>query len=230
MRPFLAALLLLTVAVVLPAPATAQQSAALSISLTAPTGILTQDEPLVLQGVATFTADVTAMLGMTGTPVAYTVHQQPAWANVVISPATDVFPAPMFPSGIAYTVSRPFTVVITLAHDPLEDVSGLVAIAGTTAAAMFGQSAEGVGMVPVAYRAPEEPCESHAITEEQLAVWAAQATDVYNEYQASQEPEADEMSVQNTNASPIPLSWAAAGGFAVVGGAVGLLLRRRFAS
>lgn len=229
MKALLLATALLCLLVVVPAPAQAQQSGSVTVMLSAPTEALQQGSaPAVIPGVVTFTADITAALSPSGIPVTYTITKQPAWATVIVSPSTDMFPAPSAPTGLSYAASRSILITVSVAHAPTADTTDVIELTATTGAAILGKSFVGIGAAPIAFDAPDEPCPEHAVTQEQLAVWAAEATEAYNEYQASNADEpADELTVQNASASPISLPVMAIAGFALVGAGVGLLLKRR---
>lgn len=210
--------------------AQAQQSAALVVALGVPEEALGEGaETITFVGRVTLTVDYTAILSPTGIPVTYTVTKQPEWASVIVSPSSDVFPAPTAPSGgMAYQAERAITITVTLAHEVTEDMRDEVEITASTTPAMLGKSATGKGSTLVAVVAPEEACPEHAgLTPAQMAL-AADAVDAYNEYQAAKEDDAsDEVTTQSAGASPVPLAGVALGGFALAGAIVGLVLRRR---
>lgn len=231
----LASLALLSV---LPAPAQAQLSASVVITLEAPTEALTADSTLTIPGTVAYTADFTAWAGVFEIPVTYYVEDAPAWATVIISPANDVFPAPGAPmAGFSYTVVRMISVTVTAGEAPPGDASDSISIMAIAHPHMGGQAASGVGAVPVRYDAADEPC--HELTDEEMLAMAREAA---NEYVAknggtgvgSEAPNAapaqggsDELHVQTRDASPLSLPWIAVAGFALVGAGVGLVLRRR---
>lgn len=108
--------LLLTGAVVTLVPtAQAQSSASLTIALTPPTdSVKPLQGALNFQGSATLVYSNEGQANLVGIPVTYTVSSAPAWAQVVISPASDVFPvaAPTSP-GTSTTQTRQFTISVT---------------------------------------------------------------------------------------------------------------------
>lgn len=232
MRAFVLALAALAIVASLPAPAAAQQQGSLVLMLQLPEG-LTPDATVSFLGTATLTVDYTAALAMTGIPVTYAVAEAPEWASVTIQPASDVFPPPSAagPPGFAYTVTRTFQVVVSVADGPAEDaVAALLIDAWTTPSTVFGNSFYGSGATQVSFDAPDEPEEcDHGLTDAQLAALKAEAVEAYNAMEAAQrEDEASgEVTTQSTGASPVTMSGLAVGGFALVGAGVGLLLRRR---
>lgn len=235
MRPLLVALALLTIATILPTPAAAQQQGSLVITIAAPEGPLRPGETLVVEGYATLTVDVTGMLSLTGIPVHYTAIA-PAWANAIVSPASDVFPTPPAPTaGLSYSVTRAFMVTIGAGEGPTHDVVEALQIQAQTAPSSFGQSFMGIGATALAWDAPDETCDE--LHGEELLALAREAAD---EYAAAKEGQTDlatdaprddaasgELHVQTGGASPLALPWIAVAGFALVGAGVGLVLRRR---
>jgi len=215
----------------LPAPAQAQMSSSLVVHLPGPETPLVEGASLSLAGQVTLIADLTGYANLNGIPVTYTVVDKPAWAIVTLSPANDIFPVPYgLPMGTSYVVTRPIVVSVTVdpAAAPAQDTTDDIVIAATTApSAPLATSATGHGSFLVQYDAPdEEPCAEHAgMTHEQMAQMAVDAADAYN---AQQRDEAsDDVTVQNTAATRVSTPWVAVGGFALVGAAVGLVLRRR---
>lgn len=218
-----------------PAPAQAQLSSQVTMTLTAPTEPLKADGTLTFTGAVTYTADYTAMLALTGIPVQYAVSEKPEWATVIVSPANDVFPAPVGPSsGLAYSVTRMITVTVTLARALEEDASGAIVITATTSPAPLGQAAMGQGAVPILYDAPDKECQGPANA--QLLEMAREAANEYAEKGGNvdvptaapaTEAPAEELRVQSGGASPLALPWIAVAGFAIVGAGVGLLLKKR---
>lgn len=223
--PILAALALLTF---LPAPAAAQQQGSLVLQI-APPETIYPDTTITTVATATLTVDVTGMLSPSGIPVTYMVETVPAWATVTLSPASDVFTAPMMvPNGASYTVTRTFTITISVAHYP-GDMIDLLRIAAITSPGFMGQSIYGAGEATLFYDGPnaDEECD-HGLTDAQVAALKAEAIDAYNEYNAAKDAESsDEVTVQNASASPVPLTSLAIAGFALVGAGVGLVLRKR---
>lgn len=230
--PILAALALVAF---LPAPAAAQQSGALVLTTGTPDA-LRPDGFVTYTVQATLTVDYTAALALSGIPVTYVVENKPAWASVTLSPASDVFPPPpagYVPSGFAYQQVRILQVTIAAGPDaPTVDVYEALELGAITSPGMFGQPIYGRGSTVVFYDAPEEepPCPEHAFTDAQIAQMTATAVDAYNEHEAKDSESSDDVSVQSTGASPVPVAGIAVAGFALVGAGVGLLLRRRMAS
>lgn len=204
----------------------------LVLSMEAPQAPLTHDAEIAsVPGITTFTGDIGQYQHTTGIPITYSVTKAPEWATVTVVPASDVIPLPAAPGlGLSFTVSRPFTVTIIL--DPEyegRDISQ-VEITVTQGAVTGGMPASAKNAIPImADASPVEPCPEHAVTQEQLSVWAVEAADAYNEYQAAAQEEDPEVTTQSAGASPVPLPWVAVGGFALVGAAVGLVLRKRLA-
>jgi len=216
------------------APAQAQQSAAITMALNPSDEPLRDDNVLVLTGVVTYTADWTGALTFTGTPVTYTITAAPEWASVVVSPASDMFPAPSSPQpGLAYTVSRQITITISLAEELARDATGVIELSAVTTAGIAGKSVSGKGAVPIRYDAPEKPCdEAHA---QELLALAKRAADAYAAEQGAgigasapaASPRDDDVVVQSGSATPLPLPWGAVAAFGLAGAGVGLLMRRR---
>jgi len=231
MRTLLATLAALLVIALLPSPAAAQQTGMVTVQLNAPEGALSEDQAtLTFTGIVTLTVDSTAYTSLTGIPVTYTITHKPAWANVVVSPASDMFSLPFPALGVSMTVTKAITVTVSRAFDPLEDLTDQVHVTATTTPGFLGKSFEGRGATLVSYDAPEEPCPEHDIvTNADWASIAVEAADKYNEHQAREADEPEEVSVQTGGASPIKVPWYAVGGFALAGAGIGLLLRRRFA-
>lgn len=210
---------LLLLATLAPA-ATAQQAGTLALAFDAPEAALAKDAPpLAIPGVATLTVDVTAVTSTHGVPVHYVVTKQPAWASVIVSPASDVFPLPMTP-GLSMSVSRQVMVLVSAAPGPGVDTTDVIEIQAVTTPGILGRSIETRGATPIRFDAPDEkPC--HDID---LAALAAEAEG----YHAAMHAQPDEVSVQSTTATPVRTPALVAGALALVGAAVGLVLRRRF--
>lgn len=229
MRPLLATLAVLTLLTFLAAPAAAQSQGSVTVMLGAVDEAFTEEgQTLTFTGIVTLVADVTAHASTTGIPVQYTITKSPAWTSVVVSPASDVFTFGT-PTGVSVQSTKTFTVTVTLGEAPADDVADQIEITAQTSAAPLGSSFTGKGSTPIVYDAPEEPCPGHDIvTNADWASLAVEAADAYNEHQAAQQGEAEEVSVQTGGASAISTPWVVAAGFAIIGAGVGLLLRRRF--
>ena len=234
MRTLVLVVAALAVLTFLPTPAQAQQSSSIVLALNPPAEALTKDTMLTFSGTVVYTADYTAMLALSGIPVSYSVVNAPAWASVVVSPASDVFPMPSHPGmGASYSVARTITVTVTLAHAMAEDATGAIEIAATTRAAPLGHAATGVGAVPILYDAPEEDC--HELSEAELLAMAREAANAYVEQSGTDittdapttDAGSDELHVQTGGASTLPVPWIAVAGFALVGAGVGLILKKR---
>lgn len=219
----------------LPAPAQAQMSSSLVVTLTSAEEPVREGSSVVLTGIATFTSDWTAALSLNGIPVTYTIDAVPAWASVVISPANDVFPPPGPASGatpLAYSVTRAFTVTVSASEELAADQTDVLEIAATSSPTQGGRVAVGKASALVSYDAPEAPCDT--TDHEALLAMAVEAANAYAETErgdasSTSGTEDDELSVQTGGATPLPLPWIAVGGFAALGALVGLLLRRRLA-
>ena len=113
--------LMVTGALVSLAPtAAAQTSTSLTLTITPPTeSVKPLQGALNFGGVATLTYSNEGIANLVGIPVTYTVSNAPAWAQVVVSPASDVFPVSPSAGSTSpsTTVPRQFTVSVT-ASDP----------------------------------------------------------------------------------------------------------------
>lgn len=218
--------------VLVPAPAQAQQSGALVVMLQPPTELLSEDlETMTLSGVVVFTADLTVLANVVGTPVSYTVTKQPAWASVIISPATDVFPTNAFVgASTSVTASRPIRVTVSLSDHPTADVTDAIEITAETSVGTPGRSFSGTGAAPIGYDAPDEPCDQHVgMTQAQMEQAAAAIAD-YRAQQSSPQTAPQEVTTQSAGEkAPVPVFGLAVVACALVGAAVGLALRRKWA-
>ncbi|HET6405042.1 MAG TPA: hypothetical protein VFH78_10380 [Candidatus Thermoplasmatota archaeon] len=224
-------LLLAAAALVASLPgAHAQQSGALILTLEAPAEPVREGGMVTFLGTVTLTVDYTAMLSLSGIPVSYSVANAPAWASVVISPASDVFPMPSHPHpGTSYSVTRQIAVTVSAADVPERDTVAAVEIAAVTSPGFAGRSFTGNGATPVAFDVADEACDAaHA---EELAAPARQAAQAYAKHQTSgngaQDASAEELTTQSAGARPLPLPYAVVAGFAILGAGIGLVLRRR---
>lgn len=235
MRTLVLALLALSLLTLVPAPAQAQQTGSLVLVLNAPERALHGDDFVTVTGIATLTVDYTAVLAVSGIPVTYTVTKAPAWATVIVTPGSDVFPGPYAPMpGLAYSVTRAFSMTISVADGPGQNVVDTIEITAVTEAAPLGRSFTGKASVPVSFYAEEEACEVH---DGELLALAREAA---NEYAAAKEDSVDvtaeaprkdasepELHAQSGSATTLSIPWIAVAGFALVGAGVGLVLRRR---
>lgn len=226
MRPLL---LVALAGLALGAPlAGAQQNASLTIHLQVPDEPVPRGAALHTTGIVTLTTDWTAFVSSpNGVPVTYSVTKAPAWASVVVSPATDVFPAPSHPPiGVAYSTQRQITITIAGAEQTTEPELGTIEIGATTSAGALGRSATALGSMIVKLAPVEEPtpCPEH----EALASQDAAATAPEPAIQASASPEeGGEVTVQQAGASPVSTPWLVVGAFGLVGAGVGIVVRQR---
>lgn len=201
----------------------AQQSASLTIYAETPSEIIS-GTPTTVAGTAIFTADYTAILGVSGIPVAYSISAMPEWATVVISPSSDVFPMPSTPGfGLSYTAARQFQVTIMTSHDLPAWQTGLIEITATTEAATLGRSAVAKTTIPVTAgpsHCPEAPLE--AATEGAAPPLAAP-----EESPTAAPSEGGEVTVQQAATSPVSTPWLVVAAFGLVGASVGIVLRQR---
>ena len=211
MKAFRIALLALLLACLLLPSASAQQSGQVSVRLHPPGETLEPGASMTLPGEAQLVADLTAHASLSGIPVTYTVTKQPAWATVVVSPASDMFQAAHAP-GIQYRDERPFTITVTVAHDAAFDATDLIEVVATTHGSAGGASFSGKAQVPIVLHGADDACHHETAAGED----AKSASDV---------------TVQSAGGSPasLPLAApaAAVGGLAAVGAGAGLVLRRR---
>lgn len=215
----------------LPALAQAQGSSALTVQLMPPEAALIDGSSITITGNVTLTADLLAYANLNGIPVTYTVEKQPAWLVVSVTPSSDVFPLPQTPTGTAISITRPISV--TLSPDPasapsMDTVSKVILGATAIPSAPASWSVQGRGSIPIMYDAPDPvPCAEHeGMTHEQMAQMAVDAANAYNAQQRD-EASGDDVTVQNAAATTLPMPWVAVAGFALVGAAAGLVLRRR---
>lgn len=134
--------------------AEAQASASLTISLNPPSeAVKPLQNPISFTGSVTFTSDYSSLTGVIGIPVQYTVSQKPAWATVIVNPASDVFPAPQAGAGSAgtsYTITRPITITVSASDQAPAFQADTIEITGTTTAAPGGGTAKsGKGTAPI---------------------------------------------------------------------------------
>lgn len=240
MRTLIIVVASLALVAFLPAPAEAQVfQSMVTITMNAPEGPLTNaTSVLTFSGATMYTGDVGTYARMSGIPITYTVTKAPAWATVVVSPASDVIPAPAAPSGLTYTAARSFQVTVVVDPMFVGQAIDQVEVTVTTGASTLGMPATSKTSVPVMADVGEEPCE--VADHQALFDAAVEAANAYNAEQAdtfdetadvgsSRPSSADpELITQDTGSKPVALPWIAVAGFALVGAGVGLVLRRRF--
>lgn len=145
----LVAAFLATALVALVPTAQAQQSATIVVSMSAPSdAVKPLQGPLTFSGTTTFTGDTGAYTSIIGVPITYTVTKQPAWATVLVSPATDVIPVPSTPNP-TFTGSRPFTVIVTASEQAPAFTADQIEITATSGAGAGGKSTSGKNAVPI---------------------------------------------------------------------------------
>lgn len=120
--------------------AQAQVNTSLTITLTPPTeSVKPLQGALNFGGTATLTYSNEGIANLVGIPVTYTVSNAPSWAQVVVSPATDVFPvAPSTGASPSTTVSKPFTVSVTASDQAPAFQPGTIEITATASPTQQG--------------------------------------------------------------------------------------------
>jgi hypothetical protein len=99
-------------------PTASAQSGSIVVSMNSPTEqVKPLQGALTFSGTVTLTADYSGVANPIGIPVTYTVSNKPAWAQVLVSPASDVFPAPGAPGGVSYSQARTISVTVTASGD-----------------------------------------------------------------------------------------------------------------
>jgi hypothetical protein len=131
--------------------ASAQQNGSVTVQLNPPTeSVKPLQAPISFTGRVIFTADYGVAAGLIGIPVTYTVTKQPAWATVLVSPATAVFPAPAPGTDAAYSAERPITITVTATDQaPAFQADTIEITAVTQAGSSAGKSFTGKGNVPI---------------------------------------------------------------------------------
>lgn len=132
--------------------ASAQNGGTVTVTLNQPS-----EQVKPLQGAVTFTGTVTLIadysggLNPIGIPVTYTVANKPAWAQVLVSPATDVFPPPSAaaPSGVSYSQTRQIQVTVTASQDAPAFTAEPIEITATPTSATPGSYTAGKGSVQI---------------------------------------------------------------------------------
>lgn len=174
-------------------------------------------------GALEFVADATAMANLQGIPFEIHVTRLPAWLNVAVTPATGILPISPGVSPTVYAVA-PFEVTMTITDDlqrgQLTDQVELQAIVAPPAPY---KGSSGKVNFPVVLDIPEEDpaCDNHTLVAYATLLPGDAGQDVPAEDEGA-------VTVQSTQASAVPLSTMAIGGFALVGAGVGLVLRRKF--
>ena len=131
--------------------AAAQQSGSITVTLNAPTEpVKPLQAPLTFNGNVILTTDYSAATGVIGLAVQYTVTKQPAWANVLVSPSSDIFPInPPQPGQTQVTVTRQITVTVTATDQAPAFAADQIEISAVTAAPPGGRSLNGKGTAAV---------------------------------------------------------------------------------
>ena len=130
--------------------AAAQQQAQISVVLNPPSEpVKPLQAPISFTGTVTLIADSSAYSGIIGVPVAYTVTKQPAWANVLVSPSTDIFPVGTSTPSQNFQSSRPITVTVTASDAAPAFQADQIEITATTTSTPGGKAVSGKGNVPI---------------------------------------------------------------------------------
>ena len=131
--------------------AQAQTNTSLTITLTPPTdSVKPLQGALNFGGTATLTFSNEGVANLVGIPVTYTVSNAPSWAQVVVSPASDVFPVGQPGASPSTTVSKPFTVSVTASDQAPAFQPGTIEITATaTPTQQGGKAATAKVNVPV---------------------------------------------------------------------------------
>lgn len=147
----LAALVAGTALLALAPTAEAQNQGSVTVQLNAPSeSVKPLQGPITFTGTVTLTGDGSAMTGVVGVPVQYTVTKQPAWANVLVSPASDVFPVPQPPTGANFQATKTITITVTASDQaPAFQADTIEITAQTTGASAGGSSFSGKGSTPI---------------------------------------------------------------------------------
>lgn len=147
----LAAAFIATAFLALTPTAEAQGSqSSLVITMNAPTeSVKPLQAPLAFSGTTTFTGDPGQMQNFIGVPISYTVTKQPAWATVVVSPASDV--VQLSQPGATGTVSgtRPFQVIVTASDQAPAFQADQIEITVTQGRVTAGTPAVSKNAVPI---------------------------------------------------------------------------------
>ena len=129
--------------------AQAQSKSQLTITMNAPTeSVKPLQTPLTFSGSTSFTGDPGQFSNIVGIPITYTVSKSPAWASVVVSPASDVIPVPTTP-GATITATRPFQVIVTATEQAPAFTADQIEITVNQAATTGMTGASAKNAVPV---------------------------------------------------------------------------------
>lgn len=133
--------------------AEAQQSSSITVKLTPPDIVKPLQGATIFNGEATLTADYSGVSGVIGIPVTYTVTKYPAWATVIVSPTSDIFPVPAgtsAPGGASYQQKLTFKVSVTASDQAPAFQSEAIEITATTKPSTQGAvPATGKDSVPI---------------------------------------------------------------------------------
>lgn len=221
MRAPLLALAVLSLATLVPSPATAQAVAypMITVHLAMPPEPLVAGVPTTFTGTMTFTSEATAMAETGGIQVVYTITEVPEWATISFSPSSDVIqPGLMVAS--TFQATRMFTLTVIPTGDAPVGEPGIVIVRATSAPTRLvsSGSGQGVGLIIMgehvcdqADATPSDPLESAAAPP--AGGPAQEAAPVHQ--------------VQTASVVPVSLPWAAVAGCAALGAAGGYLLRKR---
>jgi hypothetical protein len=220
----LLASLVAAAALALPAAA-AQQNGSLTIHLETPERPVAPGQTLVVRGSATLVADALAYAHLEGIPVTFTI-EGPAWASLVVTPSSAVFPASAAP-GFGYVSTIPFHVAIAASEGPeAQEGAYAVKVRGVTTPGMLSRPIAGQAETLVRLDLPEkeEACEDEA-TAKQVAADALDAP----QHDAASPPEqdAEEVRVQSAAARPVAGAWGIVAACAVAGALGAAYLQRR---
>jgi hypothetical protein len=107
--------------------------------------------PISFTGEATLTYDPSKASNVVGVPVSYKVTKQPAWASVVVSPATDVFATGSAPgASTSATQKSSFTVSVTASDQAPAFASDSIEITATASLQNPSQQVTAAQSTPIA--------------------------------------------------------------------------------
>lgn len=215
--------------------ADAQQQGYLSLRVANPTNALAAGTTTNLPGAISATFDNTATITQTaGIPLSYSVTRVPNGTTVTISPATDVIPTDLGPQsvGISRTETRPFTITIQVGKDAPADALDTIEIVATTHGNTGSNPFSARTIVPVHLvndGAACPPAMTSAAAPPTEATQASSTSVTANAPHAGGSSPATPVRLQSAaHTTSLPVAPAAAIlGFAVVGAAVGLVVKRR---